>query len=319
MDCSYKGVSALVLGGSGFIGAWTIRALDACGALITVAARDATRTAAVLGPLGARVRIVIADLALPHAAARVIDDTGPSVVFNLAGYGVDRAERDPATMAAVNARMVDELCARIAAQPEDGWPGQRLVHAGSALEYGRIEGRLHEAAEVNPTTLYGATKLQATQSIGRRCAESALRAVVARLFTVYGPGEHSDRLLPALMRTARTGVRLRLTAGRQRRNFTYVEDVAEGLIRLGTSAAKPGEVVNLAADRLASVREFAETAAVVLGFDRALLDFGALPDREDEMWHGDVDVARLHALTSWSPSTSIAEGIRRSWEFGDVQ
>jgi nucleoside-diphosphate-sugar epimerase len=319
IDITYRGVPALVLGGSGFIGAWTVRALHARGAAVTVAARDAARAAAALGPLGRDVRVIIADLGRPAAAARLIDTTKPAVVFNLAGYGVDRSERNLEQMAALNARLVEELCARLTAEPDRGWTGLRLVHAGSALEYGRLDGPLRETAEANPATDYGRTKLQATRFVEDCCAASGLPAVVARLFTVYGPGEHSNRLLPALMRTARTGVRLGLTSGLQRRSFTYVEDVAEGLLRLGTSAVSPGEIVNLATGRLSSVREFAETAAAVLGIGRALLDFGALPDREDEMWHGDVDVTRLRDLTSWSPSTPIADGIRRTWELFDGQ
>jgi nucleoside-diphosphate-sugar epimerase len=218
-------------------------------------------------------------------------------------------------MARMNARLVDELCERVAAEPDRGWTGARLIHAVSALEYGRVAGPLSESTRVDPTTDYGRTKYRGTQALHARSTATGLRALVARLFTVYGPGEHSGRLLPALMHTARSGVRLELTGGRQHRCFTYVEDVAEGLLRLGTSAARPGEVVNLATGRLSSVRDFAEAAAVVLGFDAALLDFGALPDRDDEMWHGEVDVARLRGLTSWSPQTTIADGIRRSWEF----
>jgi nucleoside-diphosphate-sugar epimerase len=319
VDTAYRGVPALVLGGTGFIGAWTVRALLARGAAVTVTARDAGRALAALGAAGRNLRIVVADLGRPAAASQLIDAASPAVVFNLAGYGVDRSERNPDLMAGLNARLVAELCESLAAQPAGGWGGLRLVHVGSAAEYGRFDGPLREAAEVDPTTDYGRTKLQGTRLVEACCATSGLAAVVARLFTVYGPGEHAGRLLPSLMRTARTGVRLGLTSGRQRRNFTYVEDVAEGLLRLGRCARGAGQVVNLATNRSSSVREFAETAAAVLGFDAALLDFGALPDRDDEMWHGEVDVTRLRDLTSWSPPTSIADGIRRSWEFSDAQ
>ncbi|HSC29717.1 MAG TPA: NAD(P)-dependent oxidoreductase [Vicinamibacterales bacterium] len=314
IDVAYRGVPALVLGGSGFIGAWTIRALHARGAAVTAAARDADRASAAIGPLGRDVRVLVDDLEDPRAPGRLVDMAAPAIVFNLAGYGVDRSERSAASMTALNACMVETLCAKLAAQPGRAWPGLRLVHVGSALEYGRLEGSLSETVQANPTTDYGRTKLQGTRAVESCCAASGLSAVVARLFTVYGPGEHSDRLLPALMRTARTGIRLPLTSGRQRRSFTYVEDVAEGLLRLGVSGARPGAIVNLATGSVLPVREFAETAAAVLGIDPALLDFGALPDREDEMWHGDVDVTRLRSLTSWMPSTSIAEGIRRTWE-----
>jgi UDP-glucose 4-epimerase len=318
IDVAYRDVPTLVLGGSGFIGAWTARALHARGAAVTVVARDPARAAVALGPVAPHVRVVLADLVDPTTPGWLIDETRPAVVFNLAGYGVDRSERSLDLMVALNARLVERLCAKLAAEPDDRWAGPRLVQAGSALEYGCLEGPLRETAAVDPTTDYGRAKLQGTRMLESCCAASGLRALVARLFTVYGPGEHPGRLLPALVRTAKTGVRLGLTSGRQRRSFTYVEDVAEGLLRLGLSGAGPGAVVNLAAPRLTPVREFAETAAAVLGIDAALLDFGALPDREDEMWHGDVDVSRLWTLTSWLPSTPIADGVRRTWELGDA-
>jgi nucleoside-diphosphate-sugar epimerase len=319
IDAAYRGVPALVLGGAGFIGAWTVRTLRARGAAVTVTDKDEGRATAALGDARREVRVIIADLGRPGAASEVIDAVRPAVVFNLAGYGVDRSERNPDLMERLNAQLVAELCAHLASERYRGWPGLRLVHVGSAAEYGRLEGPVREDADPDPTTDYGRTKLQGTRFVEACCATSQLPAVVARPFTVYGPGEHSARLLPDLLRTGRTGARLGLTSGRQRRDFTYVEDVAEGLLRLGCRAAGTSRIVNLATGRSASVRDFAETAAAVLGFDAALLDFGALPDRDDEMWHGDVDVRRLRNLTSWSPPTPIADGIRRSWEFSDVQ
>lgn len=314
-DRAYDGVPALVLGATGFIGAWVARALGARGAIVSVAVRDTARASAAFASSGRKVSVIGVDLARPGEATHAIEVSRPAVVFNLAGYGVDRAERDPAAMTSLNANLVDELCRRLAGEPDRGWKGVRLIHAGSALEYGLVSGPLHEGVAPNPTTDYGRTKLRGTRHIETCCAASGLPAVVARLFTVYGPGEHADRLLPSLARVGQTGHRLGLTAGRQRRDFTYVEDVAEGLLRLGASAARPGEVVNLGMGRLTSVREFAETAADVLGFDARLLEFGALPERDEEMWHGNVEIGRLTELTSWSPSTALADGIRRSSEF----
>jgi nucleoside-diphosphate-sugar epimerase len=312
MGSAYVGIPALVLGASGFIGAWTVRALHAAGADVTAVIRDRARAGRALGELASHVRLAVADLTSPATIDQLLDSA--AVVFNLAGYGVDRRERDPDCQHALNTELAAHVAARLAEREHGGWQGLQLVHAGSALEYGRLEGVLSESRAPQPTTDYGRAKLQGTRAVEARCAASGLRAVVARLFTVYGPGEHSDRLLPALLRAAQSGGPLDLTSGRQARNFTYVEDVADGLLRLGVSAALPGTVVNLAGPRLHTVREFAETAAAVLGMKPAQLRFGALPDREDEMWHGDVDVARLRALTSWIPATSIADGIRRTRE-----
>lgn len=317
LDARYRGVSSLVLGATGFIGAWVTRALEARGAVVYSVGRDPARLEAALGCSDHPDRVICVDLAERGSVGRVVDSTSPWIVFNLAGYGVDHAERDPDAMAAINSRLVHELTTALSAQPESDWSGVRLVHVGSALEYGRVSGRLHERVVPNPTTAYGQSKLEGTNLVAQWAVTSGRRAVVARLFNVYGPGEHAGRLFPSLRQIENSGGRLELTTGRQCRDFAYVEDVAEGLLRLGVSAVGPGEVVNVGSGRLLSIRAFAETVAAELGIDGAALDFGALPDRDEEMWHSEVDVARLKELTSWTPQTTLAEGVRRSQEFDD--
>jgi nucleoside-diphosphate-sugar epimerase len=139
-----------------------------------------------------------------------------------------------------------------------------------------------------------------------------VRGLTARLFTVYGAGEHCPRLLPTLLAERGSGAPIDLTDGRQRRDFTYVEDVAEGLLRLGLSRAPHGTVINLASGRLTPVRAFVDTAAGVLGLERSRLQFGALPTRAEEMRHGAVAIDRLERLVSWRPSTTVADGIART-------
>jgi nucleoside-diphosphate-sugar epimerase len=191
------------------------------------------------------------------------------------------------------------------------WPGARLVHVGSGIEYGRSACELRESSiPTSPDTLYASTKLAGTVALERFCGEQKFSAVTARLFTVYGPGEHPGRLLPSLLDAARRGTELLLTDGRQQRDFTYVGDVAEGLLRLGAAHHYPANaIVNLATGRMASVRQFAETAADLLGIPRSRLKFDALPTRFDEMNYSGVSVERLRALTGWTPVIDIVRGI----------
>jgi nucleoside-diphosphate-sugar epimerase len=132
------------------------------------------------------------------------------------------------------------------------------------------------------------------------------------LFTVYGPGEHPGRLLPSLIKAARTGDPLPLSNGSQSRDFTYVEDVAQALLDLGTSAAVAGEVVNVATGRLTRVRDFIEAAAAVLRICPETLLFGEAPARPWEMIHAPVTLERLRTLVGWIPATQVVEGIRRT-------
>jgi len=311
----YAGVPAVVLGAGGFIGRWVARALADRRADLIMIARDAARTGQVLDTLGVRGRLIEADLADAQTVHQMLAGFGPAVVFNLAGYGVDRGERDADLSFRLNRDLVDAVCDAVAGVPRGGWSGQRVVHAGSALEYGVARGNLNEDTQAEPTTIYGRSKLAGTEALVRRSRQSGLAAVSARLFTVYGPGEHDGRLLPSLLDAARRRIALDLTGGRQQRDFTYVEDVAEGLLRLGAAAAAE-PLANLATGRLTTVREFVETAAEVLGLAAEQLRFGAIPTRPEEMQHEPVDISRLRAVTGWAPATGIREGIARTQEPG---
>jgi nucleoside-diphosphate-sugar epimerase len=132
------------------------------------------------------------------------------------------------------------------------------------------------------------------------------------LFAVYGPGEAPARLLPTLIAAGAGESEIELTEGLHRRDFTYVADAAEGLLRLGLSGAEPGSVINIATGSLTSIREFVEIAAKAIGIDAARLAFGALPTRPDEMFNEGVSVAKCRTLLNWIPATTIAEGIRKT-------
>lgn len=308
----YRGVTAAVLGASGFIGRWVARYLIDAGACTVAIVRDAGAVPSAIRQ--ASTGVVEADLSDRNAVRDAIVSTRPTIVFNLAGYGVDRSERDEQMAQLLNAELPAWIAYSLDA-PDDGWTGQRIVHTGSALEYGEIGGDLREDSQPNPTTLYGRTKLAGTLALARACEERGVRGLTARLFTVYGAGEHPGRLLPTLLEGARHSETIPLSAGLQRRDFTYVEDVAEGLLRLGLCRnAHPGEIVNLATGRLTPVREFTLEAARVLGIATERLAFGALPTRTEEMQHDPVLIARLKELIGWSPATDIASGVARTKE-----
>ena len=285
----YEGVRVAVLGASGFIGQWVVRKLAGQGARVCAIGRDSD----LLDTLR-RLR--------------------PSITFNLAGYGVDPSERDEAAAYRINAELPGTLAEAVSAWRNPVWPGQDLVHVGSGAEYGNAGGDLREDGPVRPTSLYGRSKWHGTQAVTQRCRELGLRGLTARLFTVYGPGERAGRLLPSLLEAARAGQVVPLSPGLQRRDFTYIEDVAEGLLLLGLASAKAGEVVNLATGRLNTVRSFVEIAAGILGIRPENLHFGAIPANSHEMEHEGIALDRLRRLLGWTPPTSIPLGVRRTLE-----
>ena len=308
----YHGAQAMILGASGFIGRWVARALCARGAKVNLVVRNGKTAERIFSTYGVHGDCSELDLRNLDAVKKLLQTVSPSIVFNLSGYGMDRSERDSGIAYRINFELVDVLSERMVQGGDPNWKGQSIVHVGSPLEYGTIGGKLAEDSVPNPTTLYGASKLAGTESLVRWCKACDFKGVTARPFTVYGPGEPRGRLLPSLLETAKSGKNLPLTTGEQKRDFVYVEDVAEGLLRLGLAPALPGQIVNLATGRLTSVRTFAETAAQVMGIPRDRLKFGDLPLLDEEMHHSEVTTESLRQLTGWQPPTGIADGILKT-------
>jgi UDP-glucose 4-epimerase len=313
---AYAGQRVLVVGAAGFIGRWVARKLSDVGADLCLAVRNEAPAVSVFSDYGIRGEIAVVDVERPQRVFDLVARVKPCITFNLAGYGVDRAESDEHRMHSVNAALPEMLARSAVGAADASWKGHHVVHAGSAIECGLADGTITERSPAHPTTPYGKSKLEGTLRLSRIRQElESARVLTARLFTVYGPGEHRGRLLPSLLAATSSGVSVPMTAGLQRRDFTYVEDVADGLLRLGLAAPVPGQVVNLATGMLSSVRHFAEIAADVLSIQRHQLVFGALQTRADEMRADAVDVSLLRAVTGWTPETDIANGIQRTHDF----
>ena len=309
-DQPLAGTRVLILGASGFFGAWVCRAAELAGADVHAIARNVGNLQSLKRRSPAAV-LSIGDLGTPGVARDLIDRLRPSVVINLIGYGVDREERDAALARRLNAELAEEVGeAVLAAEPTlPKGAGLRLLHLGSAFEYGSVEGLVSETTSCTPQSVYAETKLDGTRRL-ERLRQAGLAGLVVRVATVYGAGEHPHRLLPTLIRAARTGEQVSLTAGEQQRDFTYVADVAEGLVRLIARGAPPWGVANLATGRLCEVRTFIGCAREMLGLRPDQVALGAIPYRSDEVWQGPIDTGRLDGWLSWRPATSIEAGIQ---------
>ncbi|HEX6884835.1 MAG TPA: NAD(P)-dependent oxidoreductase [Planctomycetota bacterium] len=306
------GRRALVLGASGFLGRWVTRELLQRGAHVLAQVRDPAR----LSPWhtgGAEV--LVADLAPTKAGTELLRRASPDVVFNLVGHGVAKDERDPLLYQRLNGLVVLELL--FALRGPSPWPGARLVHAGSALEYGEAR-TLDEQAVPRPGEPYGKSKHLATAAIADMRAH--VPAVVARLFTVFGPGERPGRLVPTLVAARGTTERIPLSSGHQKRDLVYVEDAARALVELAELPAETlqsgrypfdAPCLNLASGALTPVRELVLALADELGIARARLGFGDLPPLLEEMHHPPVPVERLHTALGWTPSRDPRDGLRR--------
>jgi UDP-glucose 4-epimerase len=227
-------------------------------------------------------------------------------VFHLASCGV-AGNPTPAELHAVNVGGAENI-AKIFSQHSSP---PRLVFAGSSFEYVASEAPLQEDDPVRGINAYGVSKTEAC-SRSRSCSGSIPCAWV-RIFNVYGPGEPEPRILPYLVLCADKGAPADVTDGCQVRDFVYVDDVAEALIRAGLSLGRAPrwEVINLGSGRPTSLREFINLAADSLARTGRPLSvrFGARQRRPNDPRVLIPDVSKMRKLLRWQPTIRLEQGI----------
>lgn len=232
---------------------------------------------------------------------------GFDAAVHLAASGVLPGSRSPRALVEGNAGLVAALVPSL-----QGSLSGRLVHVGSVAEYAPLPApeRLRERDPLGPTTDYGAAKAGASLLAQALAARHGVQLCVARLFNLYGPEEAETRLVPAIVRALRKGETPSLTPGDHVRDFTYVEDVAEALLRLALAPAKLPAVVNVCRGEPVAVGDVARGVAASLGTPEIELGLGRRPNRADEPAWLVGDPSLLREALGWTPPTSLREGLQ---------
>lgn len=297
---SWAGVRVLVTGGTGFIGVNLCRRLARDGASITILTR---RRDAAATPGMPRVEVVAGDVRDENAVAAAMDRARPRVVFHLASTPFNPPGTPDEEHLAV---IVGGTAAMLAAASR---ADVRIVHAGSAAEYGS-GARLREDEPLAPATALGRAKAAAARLVVD-AARSGADAVVLRLFTPYGPWDRPGRLVIHAALRALAGAPVPITDGRQQRDMVYVDDVVVAMMLAGATVARTDPVLNIASGEGVPVRRVVEMVIAAVG-STSSVEAGAIPTRADEIWHLTGDSGAALRQLGWSPAIDLATGIART-------
>jgi len=138
--------------------------------------------------------------------------------------------------------------------------------------------------------------------------------VRVRPFNAYGPMQSPDRVVPEIITRALQGQPLKMTQGTQTREFNFVEDLVDGMVRAASADGIDGELFNLGCGREVSIRDLASLVLERMG-DPIQAEFGALPERPIEIPRMYADSSKATKRLGWQPVTSLEAGLDRTIEW----
>jgi len=316
-------MSILVTGAAGFIGSHLVDrlleggeevvGLDCFDDFYDPAVKERNLAAARAHGSFTEARVDLCDAEALETLPASID----AVVHLAARAGVRPSIQDPALYARVNVGGTVSLME---------WMRSRsvrdLVFASSSSVYGnRSAVPFSERDAVDrPISPYAATKRAGELLCHTWHHLFGMSIVALRLFTVYGPRQRPDLAIHKFARLLRDGRPIpRFGDGSTERDYTYVDDILDGITRALAFARAPEpvyEIVNLGESRTVSLREMIATLAEEMGVEPTIR---RLPEQPGDVRRTFADVTRAGELFGYSPTTEFREGIRRFLDWFHAQ
>jgi nucleoside-diphosphate-sugar epimerase len=189
--------------------------------------------------------------------------------------------------------------------------GERLVAAGSCAEYEwQDETRCSEASTpLKPATLYGTSKHSLRLMLEAFARQAGLSVAWGRIFFLYGPHEHESRLISSVINSLLRGEPARCSHGNQRRDFLYVEDVAEAFVELLSSDVRGA--VNIGSGQAVALKEVVFKIGRQLEHED-LIRLNTVPAPLGEPALLIADAGRLSLEVGWKPRYDLDSGLGKT-------
>ncbi|MDD5198935.1 MAG: SDR family NAD(P)-dependent oxidoreductase [Terrimicrobiaceae bacterium] len=191
----------------------------------------------------------------------------------------------------------------------------QFIFASSSSVYGLAKTVPFSEELALPQTLspYAATKLAGEQLCGNFSYLHGMRVVCLRFFTVYGPGQRPDLAIYKFTDMIERGEAIpKFGDGGTRRDYTYIDDIVQGVLGAIAYRDEPFAIFNLGESETTTLNELIAALENALGKKAAIRQ---LPEQKGDMPLTCADISKARRLLGYDPRTKIAEGIPKFVEW----
>ena len=302
----------LVTGGAGFIGSHVVDRLIKAGHQVRVLDDLSSGRIENLAQVCDRIEFIKADIRERAAVTKACQGV-EYLIHEAAWRSVPKSMADPIGYTEVNVvgtvNLLEAACKSKV---------KRVVCVSSSSVYGETDQMpLREDMPTRPISPYAASKLADELYCGLFSRGFGLETVAVRYFNVFGPRQSLEneyavvvpKFITCLLRKESPPV---YGDGKQSRDFTYVDNVAEATILASETSGVSGEVFNIALGEEHSVLDLLNELNKIMGLS---VPPAFKPPRPGDVRRTFADSSKAQRLLRWKGSVSFAEGLRRTVEW----
>ncbi len=303
----------LITGATGFIGSNLARTLSKSEDKISIFLKSQSNLWR-LKDIISHFDVHVVDLSNPDMIKQKIMKIKPDIVYHCAAYGVYPFQKDLNTIIQTNVIGSANLM-QVLTKYNDL---KKFINIGSVFEYGPKLKPAKETDVVKPITIYGIAKVTQTHLAQYFALANNLPTVTLRIFTTYGAYEESGRLISDIMFALIRKTPLNLACPAARRDFIYIDDVINALIKAAKTRGIEGEIFNIGGGRKFDVQEIVDLAQEVsqtnlnISLDyKKQLEFDKITGSKTVF----ANIEKARKVLRWKPRYSIKEGLKKTYDW----
>ena len=291
----------LVIGGTGFIGFHLIKKLIKKNYNIhSISTKKPNKYRSIKG-----VRYIFSDIADLSKLKKAINKDIYEYVVNLGGY-VDHTNKKK-TLAS------HYLGCKNLINIFSNSKIKKFIQMGSSGEYGSKKSPHYENINTKPLTVYNVAKKKASNYLLKYFKKSNFPVTIFRLYLTYGPNQDENRFIPIVIKNCLKQKSFELSHCNQYRDFIYVDDVVNLIIKSFNTKKTNGEIFNIGTGKPIKLKSLISKIKKYIKGGNPI--FGVKKLRKDEIYKIYPNMDKTKNVFKWVPKTSIDKGLLKTIKF----
>ena len=228
-------------------------------------------------------------------------------VVNLAGY-VDHSNRDRIIKSHyIGCKNLSTILLKTKIK--------KFIQVGSSIEYGKIRSPQLENKNNKQRTFsaYGEAKLKSTKFLLNLSKKFNFPVTIIRLYLVYGPYQDINRVIPITILNSLKNKKFNCSLGTQLRDFTYIDDVIIGIIKILKSNKSSGEIFNIGTGKPVQIKQVIKKICKIIGKGKPI--FGKINFRSDEIVKLYPNINKIQKVINWKPKIKLNNGLSKTIKY----